>query len=154
MLALTLFLLDVLSLLEIKSQAVKSFAYVGILVLSPILLVWNLTHSKNRKRRIIQSIIPTLAIAGVLVVGPSKVLAATSSWKTQSILFQNTEWTSNRIEYQIQDVGALGYNERTVEVFYLTGAFMIISEADQNLANSGKWIKVDKEVNEMGLKYP
>ena len=58
------------------------------------------------------------------------------------------------VEFQMQDVGALGYNKRTVEVFYLTPFFMITSEVPNDIDKRVEWIKVDKEVNELGLKFP
>lgn len=54
----------------------------------------------------------------------------------------------------MQDVGALGYNKRTVEVFYLTPLFIIISEAPNDIEKRVEWVKVDKDVNELGLKFP
>jgi hypothetical protein len=54
----------------------------------------------------------------------------------------------------MQDVGALGYNRRTVEVLYLTNYFMVISEVPNkvDLRYEYEWVKVDKAVNELGLK--
>lgn len=54
----------------------------------------------------------------------------------------------------MQDVGAFGYNKRTVEVFYLTPLFMITSEVPTDIEKRIEWVKVDKEVNELGLKFP
>ena len=53
----------------------------------------------------------------------------------------------------MQDVGALGYNKRTVEVTYLTGLFMIVEPVENNIGERVEWVKVDKEVNELGLKF-
>jgi len=52
----------------------------------------------------------------------------------------------------MQDVGAFGYNKRTVEVFYLTPLFMITGEIPNDEEKRIDWIKVDKYVNELGLK--
>ena len=49
----------------------------------------------------------------------------------------------------MQDAGAFGYNKRTVEVIYLTDLFMIVSPVEKSITN-----KVDKAVNELGLKFP
>ena len=54
----------------------------------------------------------------------------------------------------MQDIGALGYNKRTVEVLYLTTFFMITSEVPNDIDKKVEWLKVDKEVNELGLKFP
>ncbi len=54
----------------------------------------------------------------------------------------------------MQDVGALGYNKRTVEVFYLTPLFMITSEVPTDIDKRVEWVKVDKDLNELELKSP
>jgi hypothetical protein len=54
----------------------------------------------------------------------------------------------------MQDVGALGYNKRTIEVFYLTPLFMITSEVPTDIENRVEWVKADKDINEIGIKEP
>lgn len=83
-----------------------------------------------------------------------KIMFSTDAWRTQTILYQNGHLSSKTIEFQMQDVGALGYNKRTVEVFYLTPLFIIISEAPNDIEKRVEWVKVDKDVNELGLKFP
>jgi len=58
------------------------------------------------------------------------------------------------VEFQIQDIGAMGYNKRTVEVLYLTPFFMITSEVPKDIEKKIEWIKVNKNSNEARLKYP
>lgn len=53
----------------------------------------------------------------------------------------------------MQDVGVFGYNERYVEVTYLTPWFMITNEIDPKEKRGAEWLKVDKEINELDLKY-
>ena len=83
-----------------------------------------------------------------------KVLFATGAWRTQTILYQNGHLSFKKVEFQMQDVGALGYNKRTVEVFYLTPLFMITSEVPTDIDKRVEWVKVDKDVNELELKFP
>lgn len=83
-----------------------------------------------------------------------KILFSTGAWRTQTILYENGHLRFKAVEFQMQDVGALGYNKRTVEVFYLTPFFMITSEVPNDIDKRVEWIKVDKEVNELGLKFP
>ena len=52
----------------------------------------------------------------------------------------------------MQDVGAMGYNKRTVEVIYLTNLFMITGEVPKDIDQSIEWVKVNKEINEIGIK--
>ncbi len=83
-----------------------------------------------------------------------KILFSTSAWRTQTILYQNGHLSFKTVEFQMQDIGALGYNKRTVEVLYLTPFFMITSEVPNDIDKKVEWLKVDKEVNELGLKFP
>jgi len=83
-----------------------------------------------------------------------KILFSTGAWRTQTILYQNGHLSFKTVEFQMQDVGALGYNKRTVEVFYLTPLFMITSEVPNDIDKRVEWVKVDKDVNELGLKSP
>lgn len=83
-----------------------------------------------------------------------KILFSIGAWRTQTILYQNGHLSINTVELQMQDVGALGYNKRTVEVFYLTPFFITTKVAPSDIYKSVEWVKVDKDVNELELKYP
>ena len=88
----------------------------------------------------------------IIVTGPLKILFSTGVRKTQTILCQNEHLSFKKVEYQMQNVGALGYNRRTVEVIYLTNFFMIVNEVQPDIDDKIEWVKVNKEVNETGLK--
>jgi len=149
-----LFILDVLTSFEIKSQMIKSFTYFGIMILSPIILIWNLWYFKTIRNKIIGSILPILTIIGIFIISPTKIAFSSSSWKTQNIIYQNGHLNFKKVEFQMQDVGALGYNKRIVEVIYLTNLFMIISPVENDIDKKVEWVKVDREINELGIKYP
>ena len=83
-----------------------------------------------------------------------KILFSTGAWRTQTILYQNGHLSFKTVEFQMQDIGALGYNNRTVEVFYLTPFFMLTNEVPKEIDKRVEWVKVDKDVNELGLKFP
>ncbi len=68
-------------------------------------------------------------------------------------MYQNRHLANKTIEHQLQDVGAFGYNKRDVETFYLTKHFMIIAEVPKDIETRIEWIKINKEVNELNLKY-
>jgi len=153
-LTVLLFVFDGLTSFEIKNQAIKSFTYFGLMVLTPMTLVWNLWTLKMRKWKIISSILPTIALIGIMIIGPMKIMFSSGSWKTQTVLYQNGHLTFKKVEFQMQDVGTLGYNKRTVEVICLTDLFMIVSPVEKDIDERDEWIKVDKEVNELGLKFP
>lgn len=90
----------------------------------------------------------------ILVIGPMKILFSTGTWRTQTILYQNGHLSFKTVEFQMQDIGALGYNRRTVEVIYLTPLFILTSEVPNDIDKRVEWVKVDKEINELGLKFP
>jgi len=83
-----------------------------------------------------------------------KILFSTGAWRTQTILYQNGHLSFKTVEFQMQDVGALGYNKRTVEVFYLTPFFMTTKNVPTDIDKRVEWVKVDKNVNELELKSP
>jgi hypothetical protein len=139
---------------DIKSQGLKTFVYFGLLIGTPLTLVWNFFVIKTKSKRIIGTIFPTIILVLILIVGPMKILFSTSAWRTQTILYQNGHLSFKTVEFQMQDIGAFGYNKRTVEVLYLTPLFMITSEVPNDIDKKVEWLKVDKEVNELGLKFP
>ena len=149
-----LFLLDGLTSFDIKSQGIKSFVYFGLLIGTPLTLIWNVWIIKTRNGKIIGTVFPTIILTLILFVGPMKILFSTSAWRTQTVLYQNGHLSFKTVEFQMQDVGALGYNKRTVEVFYLTSFFMTTSEVPNDIDKRVEWVKVDKDVNELGLKSP
>jgi len=153
-LTICLFALDGLTSFEIKNQMIKSFSYFGIIILVPLILTWNLLNFKEIKWKLIGSILPVLTIIGILIIGPEKIIFSSSSWKTQKVIYQNGHLNFKKVEFQMQDIGAFGYNKRTVEVIYLTKLFMIISPIENDIKERVEWIKVDKEINELGIKYP
>ena len=153
-LTILLFVFDWLTSFEIKNQAIKSFSYFGVMVLTPLTLVWNLWTFKSKKWKLIGSTIPTLTLIGILIIGPLKIVFSSSAWKTQKVIYQNGHLNFKKVEFQMQDIGTLGYNKRTVEVIYLTDLFMLVNPVEKDIDDRVEWIKVDKEVNELRLKFP
>lgn len=144
--------LDGLTSFDIKSQTIKSFVYFGILIGTPLIFIWNIFSIKKKPFRLLGLILPFLLVIFIVVKGPIQILFSSGTWRTQTILYQNGHLNFKKIEYQMQDKGAMGYNKRTVEVLYLTRLFMITSEVPKDIGKRVEWIKVDKEVNELGLK--
>ncbi|OYU96561.1 MAG: hypothetical protein CFE21_09255 [Bacteroidetes bacterium B1(2017)] len=139
---------------DIKSQSIKSFVYLGLLFGTPLTLIWNAWAIKTRTGKIIGTVFPTIVLTLIVGIGPMKILFSQGAWRTQTILYQNGQLSFKSVEFQMQDIGALGYNKRTVEVFYLTPFFMTTSEVPNDIDQRVEWIKVDKEVNELGLTFP
>lgn len=142
-LILVLFFLDNLHSFDIKNQWFKWFAYYGILIGTPLILGWNLMVIKTKYQKILSSIIPTGILTMVLYFGPLEILFSATAWKTQSGYYDNDQYSFKKIEYQRQDVGALGYKKRWVEVTYITPLFMIIKEIPNDSEN-----KVERGIDE------
>ena len=151
-LTIVFFLLDVLTSFDIKSQSIKSYVYFGLLIGTPLTLIWNFIVIKTK--RVIGTAFPTIILTLILVVGPRKILFSTGAWRTQTVLYKNGHLSFKTVEFQMQDVGALGYNKRTVEVFYLTPFFMTTSEVPNDIDRRVEWVKIDKDINELGLRSP
>jgi len=150
-LTVVFFLLDSLTSFDIKIQFIKSFIYFGLLIGTPLTLIWNFLFIKPKAKRVIGTLFPTIILTIIIIVGPMKILFSTGAWQTQTILYQNGHLSFKTVEFQIQDAGALGYNKRTVEVFYLTPFFMITSEVPNDINKRVEWVKVDKDMNEFEL---
>ncbi len=147
-----LFLLDGLPSFDIKNQTLKSFDYFIFLIGTPTILLWNFFVIKTKAKRIIGTVYPTIFLVLILVVSPLKILFSIGAWQTQTILYQNGHLSFKRVEFQMQDIGALGYNRRTVEVIYLTPLFMLTREVPSDIDKREEWIKVEKDLNELRLK--
>lgn len=95
-----------------------------------------------------------LILALIVVQGLLRFLFGISVWHTQTIDYRHKHFSFRTVEFQMQDVGAMGYNKRTVEVFYITPYFMITSQVPANIDTNAEWTLVNEDVNELGLKFP
>ena len=93
-----LFLLDNMPSFDIKSQAIKSFVYFGLLIGTPLTLIWNLLVIKTKKSKIIWVVIPIIILIVILIVGPIKILFSTGAWQTQTILYQNGHFQTEMLQ--------------------------------------------------------
>jgi hypothetical protein len=82
------------------------------------------------------------------------MIFSSSAWRTQTILYQNQHLSFKKVEFQMQDMGALGYNYRTVEVLYLSNLFMFTRNAPNHPDEDPTWAKVCLDINEIELKSP
>ena len=76
----------------------------------------------------------------------------TTTWKTQTIIYQNKTDKNSKVEFQMLDLGFAGYNQRTVETKYFTNFFYITKPIKASYENSD-WKKVNLDINELELKY-
>ncbi|MBL3655160.1 hypothetical protein [Fulvivirga sediminis] len=87
----------------------------------------------------------------VLVMSNPAIVFGLAPWKSQKIIYRHRLDQQHRIEFQMQDVGALGYNRRIVEIkpflfFHLT------EEIDTSNIDKNEWLQVDEEINEIEFK--
>jgi len=147
-----LFILDLFPFFDIKNQILKSICYFGILIGTLIALINSILTFQKNWIKISGILFSLIFLVTILSIGILKFTNSTSSWKTQMIEYEHAHSNFLKIEFQMQDIGAFGYNKRTVKVFYLTDLFMIISEVPENIETKIEWRKVNKSVNEHKLK--
>jgi len=130
-LTLALFLIDALiPHVEIKSQLLKHIIYFGVLITPLVSLIWHMVVTE----KMLYWVIALTVIVGMVAADPFLIMISSESWSTQTVVYQHHRYTSYKVEFQMQDRGALGYNRRTVRVFYLTPAFMLVKPWDEELA--------------------
>lgn len=149
-----LFLSDAFTKFEIKNQTIKSFVYIGILILTPLVIIWNIVTFKFEQNKIFIFLFSVMIFIGILIIDPIKIIFSSSTWKTQTILYQNKRSKFKKIEFQMRDMGVLGYKRRTVEVTYIMDLFIIVKSVEDDVEKRIEWIKINKDINELGLKGP
>lgn len=137
-----LFLQDVFTNVDISFQPLKTGVYWGIMILSPIMLIFNSFIKINLGKKIALILISIFMLTFIFVIKPINILFASGVWETREVLFRNTN-NNRTIELQIQDRGALGYNKRTVEVLHLTPLFLFAKKAPQITERNPEWILVE-----------
>lgn len=91
-------------------------------------------------------------IIGGLAIIVQGLLSWGGDWKTQTVIYKNLHLSNRTIEFQMQDVGALGYNRRTVDRIKIFPFIDWIEEVDIKNIGNADWERVDVDVNEIGLK--
>jgi hypothetical protein len=108
-----------------------------------------------KKRRIVFGILVIAAATIIFITlkNPFFFSQALTSYKTQSVLYKHNYDSKLTIEFQMKDIGALGYQRRIVKIKegFLFNTVEII---DTTKIDKSKWKFVDEEVNELKLKYP
>ncbi len=149
---LVLFLLDGLTPVDIKLAILKKVVYYALPMLAVLTLIFSIKNFYQAVLRI-TTILLTLVVIGLMVVsGPFSYLNSGGVYHTQTVLYQHQKIPFRYIEFQMQDVGAFGYNRRTVEVQYLAPVFMHVRPVDTSQLDKNKWKLVDEEVDELRLK--
>ncbi|QQS51001.1 MAG: hypothetical protein IPM71_15730 [Bacteroidota bacterium] len=141
------YLLSLFTSIEISSLTLRNICFLTT-ISGLILIILRLLKIKLKENIYRIVIFSSILIGGFVITW----FKWTGDWKTQTIIYENGHISCKTIEFQMHDKGALGYNKRIVEVTKLTGFLKLIEPIDT--ADIGlPWIKVDKEINELKIKY-
>ena len=99
-----------------------------------------------------KDLIPTTILVVGLLCFAKYFFSWGGDWKTQTIIYQNLHLKKRTIEFQMRDVGALGYKKRTVDRIRLIPFFDWITKTDIQYFDTLVWRKVEIYVNDFGLK--
>jgi len=151
---LSLFLLDIFDLFQTKIGFLKEIIYYGILILPIPLLIMEFKANRKLSEPILRKSIPILTIIGLIYLNPLKILFNIATWKTQTVELINENKGNHKVEFQMKDIGALGYAKRNAEVYYLTKYFYLVLSENYDERNfiGTDWKRIDKNINEIGLK--
>jgi hypothetical protein len=69
------------------------------------------------------------------------------AWETKSIIYQNLHLANRTIEFQMQDMGAIGANQRTVDRIKLIPYFDWTKEINPDSIDNLTWKKVGIDIN-------
>jgi hypothetical protein len=124
------------------------------LILPIALLITEYIKNKKLNNSILRKVIPLVSIVLIIYLNPLKILLNIGIWKTQTVELIDKNSEKHKVEFQMKDIGALGYAKRNAEVYYLTGFFYIVlnEKYHDRKSNGTDWKKVGEEINEIGLK--
>ena len=146
------FFLDYFEVLLIKHEKFKSLIYFGFLISSLFSLLLLYTSSYSKKLKILLSLIPITSIVFILKIGILNFIFSITTWKTQTILYQNKENSNLKVEFQMLDSGFAGYNKREVEIHYFTDWFYTFKPRKEKY-ELNNWYIINKEINQLEIKY-
>lgn len=78
--------------------------------------------------------------------------AWSGDWKTQTIIYQNLHLGNRTIEFQMRDIGALGYKKRPIDRIKIIPFIDWINEISIEKIDTLTWKKVDIDINSFELK--
>lgn len=115
-------------------------------------LILFLTATKSRQSLAIWFFL--LAASTAIIYKSIDFISFGSGFKTQTITHRSLNDPEKRIEFQLEDFGALGYNRRTIIITPICCFLQQEQEIDPDKFDYSHWKQVDEEINELGLKFP
>lgn len=134
---ISLLLLSEFAGFDIRVQSLKSLVYFGTLIGTPVMIVLN-----TSLKRISLLAYPMVMLVLIIVINPFRILYRSSVWETVNVLYEHKYCFFRTVEFQMQDIGARGFNRRTVEVISLTPFFAITRDAASDIAEDTGWLDV------------
>lgn len=137
-----LFIADCQPWFDIVWQPLKGFVYAAILFSIPVVLVVNWKLYSNY-------LVAFIIVAGsiVLLISSPMILLdiafSSDAWGMYAVEYVDKNSPGHTIERQVQDVGALGYNNRVVEVYHKNPFFIIVGETLPDTSDHSIWIPVN-----------
>lgn len=153
-LLLFLFLLDIFNVFQTKIDFFKGLIYYGVFILPIPILILEFKINASFVESFLSKGIPIVTIIGLIYLNPLIIIFNTAVWKTQTVILVNENRTNHKVEFQMKDLGALGYAKRTSEVLYFSKYFysVLAKKYDDRNFSSHQWKKVNQHINEIGLK--
>lgn len=116
-----------------------------------IILVGDVLFKRDSRKFILL----TLALVALVCYG-KYYLSWRGVWKTQTTLYVSTEHPNTTIDFQMRaDKLAIGYKKRIIKRQRIApfADWTTDEDTDTLLLDPSKWTRVNREINEMGLKY-
>lgn len=114
----------------------------GILLLGRTRLRWQLRGTIVA----FSILLPALSLLKLLLVW-------SGDWMTQEIIYEHRTRPGRTIEFQLMNPGPGGYRRRTVDRQRLVPGFEWLQEVDPDKVDTTEWKRVNREINELGMKY-
>lgn len=134
---------------EIYNQHLKSIVYYSLPIIALCLLTYSIFAKTHKANKFLSILISILVFSFILIVSPLRYINATSVWETRTILLEHKNDKSKRVEFQVQDVGALGFNKRTVEVKHIMSWIMKVKPYSTKSVNKENWNEAKNEFDSM-----
>lgn len=132
------------------NNSVLHFILLCIAVITFILILGQISRTLKSKKSQVFS-----AFIAVLLCFTYAFLRWGGDWKTQKILYQNTQIQNKTIDYQLRaDRFAFGYKKRIICRNRIAPGFDWTTDIDTAKINHSQWKRVNLLINEMKLTRP
>ena len=134
--------------LSIHSLGIEVWLWIVMIVTGILLLgrIW--LHWQRRA-----TIVALVVLLPVFALFKWVLLWRGGDWMTQEIIFEHRTLPGRTIEFQLMNPGPGSYQKRTVDRQRLLPGVEWLLEVEPERMDTTNWKRVNKEVNELGIKY-